>query len=220
MPSARTPRYTIDAEGWLATARRVPSPNFNERPAGTPISLLVIHSISLPPQQYGGAWIDDFFQNRLDCNANSFFAGICTMKVSSHLLIRRDGEMVQYVPFLKRAWHAGVSSFDGVSDCNDFSIGIELEGCDADGYEAAQYRALAAVTRAIRKAYPKITGKRIAGHCDIAPGRKTDPGPHFDWPRYRKLIAARKAAGKPTRKAARKSIRKSPRKKTTRSRKR
>jgi AmpD protein len=216
MPSARTPRYTIDAEGWLASARRAPSPNFNERPADTPISLLVIHSISLPPQQYGGPWIDDFFQNRLDCGAHPYFAGICTMKVSSHLLIRRDGEVVQYVPFLKRAWHAGVSTFNGVSDCNDFSIGIELEGCDAEGYEAAQYRALAAVTKAIRKAYPKITGKRIAGHCDIAPGRKTDPGPHFDWPRYRKLIAARKAVRTTTRKATRKTIRK----KTTRTRKR
>lgn len=183
------PRYTLDPDGWLTPARHVPSPNFNARPANTKISLLVIHSISLPPGQYGGAWIDDFFQNQLDAKAHPYFKSIAAMKVSSHLLIRRTGEVVQYVPFAKRAWHAGVSTFNGVADCNNFSIGIELEGCDTDSYEPAQYRALAAITKMLRKNYPGITSKRIAGHCDIAPGRKTDPGPHFDWKRYRKLLS-------------------------------
>lgn len=119
------------------------------------------------------------------------------MKVSSHLLIRRTGEVVQYVPLEKRAWHAGVSTFNDVADCNNFSIGIEMEGCDHDGYLLAQYRALAAVTKLLRKHYPGITARRIAGHCDIAPGRKTDPGPHFDWKHYRKLLGPSKRATRP-----------------------
>jgi N-acetyl-anhydromuramoyl-L-alanine amidase len=184
-------RYKI-LNGWLNSARRAPSPNFNARPAGTPISLLVIHSISLPPCEYGGAAIENFFQNKLDAAAHPYFKTISAMKVSSHLLIRRDGEAVQFVSFEQRAWHAGVSQFKGVSDCNNFSIGIELEGCDNDGYTAAQYRRLASVTKLLQKTYPKITPTRIAGHCHIAPERKTDPGPHFDWKRFRTAIKKKK----------------------------
>lgn len=183
----RSPRFTIK-EGWLRPARHVLSPNFNARPKGVKISLLVIHAISLPPNEFGGPWIDALFTNTLDPNANPYFKSVHALKVSSHLLIRRDGEVVQYVPFEQRAWHAGVSRFKGVDNCNDFSIGIELEGCDTRAYEPVQYRRLASITRVIRKHYPAITPARIAGHCDIAPGRKTDPGPHFDWIRYRKLV--------------------------------
>ena len=195
---ARTPRFHIDNNGWIAPARHVASPNFNTRPAGTHISLLVIHSISLPPGKFGGPWIDAFFTNRLDSTAHPYFQTIADMKVSSHLLIRRDGSVVQYVPFTQRAWHAGVSQFQGVTECNNYSIGIELEGCDEHGYDAAQYRVLAAITKLLQKTYPGITGERIAGHCDIAPQRKTDPGPHFDWERYRKAIKpkATRARGK------------------------
>lgn len=175
-------------DGWLNTARHAPSPNFNARPANTPISLLVIHSISLPPCEYGGAWIENFFQNKLDADAHPYFKTIGALKVSSHLLIRRDGEAVQFVSFDDRAWHAGVSQFEGVSDCNNFSIGIELEGCNDDGYTPMQYRRLASITKLLQKHYPMITASRIAGHCQIAPERKTDPGPHFAWERYYALL--------------------------------
>ncbi len=185
---AHTPRFRIDVNGWIAPARHVPSPNFNTRPADARISLLVIHSISLPPGEFGGPCIDAFFTNSLDRDAHPYFQSIADMKVSSHLLIRRDGAVVQYVPFTQRAWHAGASQFQGVTECNDYSIGIEMEGCDEYGYETAQYRTLAAITKLLQKNYPDITTERIAGHCDIAPQRKTDPGPHFDWERYRKSI--------------------------------
>jgi AmpD protein len=175
--------------GWLPGARRVPSPNWDARPAGTVVDLLVVHGISLPPGSFGGPWIECLFQNRLDTKAHPYFRGIAELKVSSHLLIRRDAELIQFVALEHRAWHAGVSCFEGRDACNDFSIGIELEGADEIPYEDAQYRVLARTARKIIKRYPAITSKRVVGHCDIAPGRKTDPGPAFDWERLRRLLA-------------------------------
>jgi AmpD protein len=175
----------IDARGWLASARQSPSPNCDERPAGALVDLLVIHNISLPPGLFGGRWLDDLFLGRLDASAHPYFeVARAAGPVSAHLLIRRDGTTIQYVPFALRAWHAGRSSFEGRERCNDFSIGIELEGTDDTPFEAAQYAALTAATCAIVKRYPAIRPHRIVGHSDIAPGRKTDPGPHFDWARY------------------------------------
>jgi AmpD protein len=149
------------------------------------IELLVVHSISLPPGEFGGPGIEQLFLNRIDPAAHPYYGGIADLKVSSHFVVRRDGETIQYVPCVKRAWHAGVSSWNGRSRCNDFSVGVELEGCDDAAFEDAQYGALARLTRTLLRAYP-IAG--IAGHSDIAPGRKTDPGPFFDWPRYRALL--------------------------------
>lgn len=180
--------FSIDAEGWCEQARRVPSPHQNERASPDDISLLVVHGISLPPSQFGGPWIDDLFLGRLDPAAHPYFAEIHQLRVSAHCLIRRDGELVQYVPFGARAWHAGVSSWEGREACNDFSIGIELEGTDELPYEEAQYLTLAGLTRAISGQYPAITPERIVGHCDIAPGRKTDPGDSFEWDHYRHLL--------------------------------
>lgn len=173
-----------DAEGWLPTARHQPSPNYDARPPDTVIDLLVIHNISLPPGEFGGDWIDDLFHNRLDPTAHAYFAAIAAVRVSAHFLIRRDGCLIQYVSCTQRAWHAGVSSFMGRERCNDFSIGIELEGTDTTPFTRAQYHTLAACTRHIRARYPAITLERIVGHSDIAPGRKTDPGPMFDWRCY------------------------------------
>lgn len=169
---------------WLPDARHCPSPNRDPRPAGGPVDLLVIHNISLPPEQFGGDWIEDLFLNRLDPAAHPYFAEIANLTVSAHLLIRRDGELVQFVPLGERAWHAGQSCFEGRECCNDYSIGIELEGSDRQPFTDQQYRTLAAVTREIMQRYPAITPRRIAGHSDIAPGRKTDPGPRFDWQRF------------------------------------
>ncbi|USV57218.1 1,6-anhydro-N-acetylmuramyl-L-alanine amidase AmpD [Aeromonas encheleia] len=180
--------FSIDAEGWCEQARRVPSPHQNERASPDDISLLVVHGISLPPRQFGGPWIDDLFLGRLDPAAHPYFAEIHQLRVSAHCLVRRDGELVQYVPFGARAWHAGVSSWEGREACNDFSIGIELEGTDELPYEEAQYLTLAGLTRAISGQYPAITPERIVGHCDIAPGRKTDPGDSFEWAHYRHLL--------------------------------
>ncbi len=171
-------------DGWLESARRLPSPNHNERPAGEPVSLLVVHSISLPPGIYGGDAIDRLFTNTLEPSAHPYFETIASLRVSAHVLVRRDGELVQYVDFRQRAWHAGVSSFGGRPGCNDFSIGIELEGTDEQPFTDAQYVALVALTRQLQSAFPAITAGRICGHSDIAPGRKTDPGPYFEWPRY------------------------------------
>jgi AmpD protein len=172
----------IDATGnRLLDARQVPSPNCDERPDGKDISLIVIHGISLPPGEYGGAWIDDLFTNRLDPDAHPYFPGIAHLRVSSHVLIRRDGEVVQYVPFRKRAWHAGESCFQGRSCCNDYSIGIELEGQDDEPYAPQQYDQLAALIQLLARTFPDISSDRIRGHSDIAPGRKTDPGAAFDW---------------------------------------
>lgn len=172
-------------EGWLRTAEQCPSPNFNRRPEGMPISLLVIHNISLPPGEFGGQCIRDFFCNRLDCSAHEYFGQLRELQVSAHLLIERGGEAVQFVNFGDRAWHAGQSCYEGTDNCNDFSVGIELEGTDHEAYTEAQYRSLVEVTRSLMQAYPGINPQRIVGHSDIAPGRKTDPGPSFDWDRYR-----------------------------------
>lgn len=175
--------------GWLESVRRCPSPNQDQRPAACEVDLLVIHNISLPPDQYGGPWIDRLFLNQLPPEQHPYFAEIHQLRVSAHLLIRRDGERVQYVPLHRRAWHAGQSCFDGRERCNDFSIGIELEGSDETPYTEAQYRALARTIREIQRRYPAISDDRITGHCDIAPGRKTDPGPAFDWQRLRRLLS-------------------------------
>lgn len=180
---------------WLPGAAHLPSPNADERPAGCVVDLLVVHSISLPPGRYGGPYIRDLFLNRLDPRAHPYFAGIAQLQVSAHLLVRRDGSVVQFVALDRRAWHAGRSCFEGRERCNDFSIGIELEGSDEMPFTAAQYRALAALTAQVQALFPAISGERIVGHCDIAPGRKTDPGPAFDWTRYRALLAAGAVAG-------------------------
>lgn len=175
-------------EGWLKGARRQPSPHFDERPEGENPSLLVVHNISLPPGEFGGPWIDALFLGTLDPHAHPYFADIAHLRVSAHCLIRRDGEIVQYVPFDKRAWHAGVSCYQGREKCNDFSIGIELEGTDTLPYTDAQYQQLARLTQALVVLYPAIA-HHMTGHCDIAPERKTDPGPAFDWVRFRAACA-------------------------------
>ena len=167
--------------GLLRPAKQCPSPNQDERPDGASPELIIVHGISLPPGEYGGTQIESLFTNCLDWNAHPYFREIEGLQVSSHLLIRRCGELVQFVPFGRRAWHAGESSFRGRSCCNDFSIGIELEGSDDTPYTGEQYRHLIAVIQAIIEAYPPNSPRLIAGHCDVAPGRKTDPGPAFDW---------------------------------------
>lgn len=169
----------------LDNATIIPSPHCNARPDESDISLLVIHNISLPPGEFGGSYIEDFFQGKLTSDAHPFFDEIRDVQVSAHCLIKRDGSVVQFVPFNKRAWHAGVSSFEGRGQCNDFSIGIELEGTDDLPYTDAQYQALAAVTQAIMKHYPAVTAERITGHEHIAPERKTDPGLSFHWEKFR-----------------------------------
>jgi AmpD protein len=173
-------------QGRLRQARFSPSPNCGPRPEGCCVDLLVIHNISLPPGCYGGDCIERLFTNCLDWEEHPFFAEIRGAEVSAHLLIRRDGELVQFVNFNERAWHAGQSCHDGRENCNDFSIGIELEGTDEDAYTDAQYRALTGVTGALMDYYACLSPDRIVGHSDIAPGRKTDPGPAFDWDRYRR----------------------------------
>lgn len=181
MSDKKTEFMTI-SHHWLIEAQRCPSPNYNQRPISE-ISLLVIHNISLPPKQYGGGFVEDFFCNQLDSNAHPYFKDIAELKVSSHLFIRRDGSVVQFVPFNKRAWHAGQSHYSGRDNCNDFSIGIELEGCDDEAYSDNQYDMLAKVTQSLMLAYPNITADRITGHEHIAPRRKTDPGASFKWQR-------------------------------------
>ncbi|MGE0385915.1 MAG: 1,6-anhydro-N-acetylmuramyl-L-alanine amidase AmpD [Gammaproteobacteria bacterium] len=183
-------RATIDDAGeWVLEARRVPSPNHDDRPPDTAIDLLVIHAISLPPGRYGGGFVERLFCNTLDCAAHPYFESLRGLRVSAHLLIDRAGALAQFVPLRARAWHAGASSFAGRTACNDFSIGVELEGIDTDGYTEAQYLRLAAVARAAAARWPAITPGRVVGHSDIAPGRKTDPGPHFDWARLRADLA-------------------------------
>lgn len=178
--------------GLLADARVVLSPNADDRPDGSDISLLVIHSISLPPGEFEHShhnrWIERFFCNDLPADAHPYFAEICDLTVSAHALVKRDGEIVQFVPFHKRAWHAGESSYQGRPRCNDYSIGIELEGTDASEFTDAQYQQLASLSASIRRLYPDIMD-HITGHSDIAPGRKTDPGSGFDWQRLKRLIA-------------------------------
>ncbi len=175
-------------QGWLVDARRVPSPNGDERPAGATIDLIIVHGISLPPGEFGGPWIDALFTNQLDPEVHPYFAEIADLRVSSHVLIRRDGELVQYLPFTQRAWHAGRSSYRGREACNDFSIGIELEGSDDIPYEAVQYRRLAELIRTLRHAYPNIAADAVTGHAQVAPGRKTDPGAAFDWAQLAALL--------------------------------
>jgi len=181
--------------GRLPGAAWCPSPNFGARPEGAGISLLVVHNISLPPGQFGGPEIPDFFCNRLDPTAHPYFETIADIQVSAHALIRRDGEVIQFVSLLDRAWHAGRSCFDGREECNDFSIGIELEGADDIPYTEAQYRKLAEIAHEIMTAWPEIDASRIAGHSDIAPGRKTDPGPAFDWEHFMACLNACSGTG-------------------------
>ncbi|MGD8109914.1 1,6-anhydro-N-acetylmuramyl-L-alanine amidase AmpD [Vibrio sp. TRT 17S01] len=180
----------IDDQGWYRLARHVPSPFYDQRSDNEDISLLVVHNISLPPGQFGGPYIEQFFTGKLNPDAHPFFKVIHKMGVSAHCLIRRDGEVVQFVPFQARAWHAGVSSFAGREKCNDYSIGIELEGDDFTAYTAAQYDVLIELTRVIQHRYPMITPARITGHQYIAPLRKTDPGLVFDWVRFKKGVCS------------------------------
>lgn len=186
-----TTQLTVELPaGLMPQARQVASPNHDLRPAGAEIDLLVIHAISLPPAEFGGPYIDQLFTNSLAYDTHPYFTGLRGLKVSSHLLIRRDGELVQYVPFGRRAWHAGASRWGGRPACNDSAIGIELEGCDDSPYEDAQYQCLIAAAQAILAAYPAIAPERVVGHCHIAPERKTDPGPYFDWGRLRRGLSA------------------------------
>lgn len=172
--------WRIDADGWIAGAEKIPSPNFDQRPPGMAVSLIVIHAISLPPGQFGGDGIAALFTNRLDPDRHPYYRNIATLRVSSHFLLRRDGHLVQFVSCDQRAWHAGVSSWQGRERCNDFSLGIELEGCDELPFADAQYMALNRLMSVLRACYPNAD---VVGHSDIAPGRKTDPGPCFEWSR-------------------------------------
>ncbi|GGD64817.1 1,6-anhydro-N-acetylmuramyl-L-alanine amidase AmpD [Lacimicrobium alkaliphilum] len=178
----------FDHSGWNSAAVKHPSSHCDSRPAGVNVSLLVIHNISLPPGKFGGPFIDQLFTGNLNCDDHPYFRKLEGLRVSSHFLIHRDGGLVQYVPTTMRAWHAGKSCYQGRSACNDFSIGIELEGTDTHPYSTDQYRTLLTLTANIMHTYPKITLGRIVGHCDIAPGRKTDPGEAFDWPGFRRQL--------------------------------
>lgn len=179
----------LDQEtAWLVDARHVPSPNHDERPDGVVPSLFIVHGISLPPGEFGGPYIEQLFSNTLDCDAHPYFDGLRELRVSAHALVRRDGEVLQFVPFTKRAWHAGQSVFAGREACNDFSIGVELEGTDDTPYTDAQYRVLAEIVSTLRAVWPAIDASRVVGHCDVAPGRKSDPGEAFDWERFRALL--------------------------------
>jgi AmpD protein len=181
----------IDVErGLMQSVRQVASPNFDARPAGVEADLIVVHGISLPPGEFGGPWIERLFMNTLPRDVHPYFAQIGALRVSSHVFVARDGELTQFVKFTDRAWHAGQSVYDGREACNDFSIGVELEGTDTSPYEDAQYDALAEIVAALCRAYPRLSPERVVGHSDIAPGRKTDPGPEFDWQRARRSIAA------------------------------
>jgi N-acetyl-anhydromuramoyl-L-alanine amidase len=168
----------IDAAGWCDGARRVDSPNCDERPGDGPVSLVVMHSISLPPGDFGGPWIERLFLNRLDPAAHPYFHDIAGLRVSAHFVVRRNGELLQFVPTVKRAWHAGTSSWQGRERCNDYSVGIEMEGCNVLPFEVVQYARALALVDALRRRHPVAD---VVGHSDIAPGRKTDPGACFDW---------------------------------------
>ncbi|MGC7589621.1 1,6-anhydro-N-acetylmuramyl-L-alanine amidase AmpD [Bisgaard Taxon 46] len=171
-------------QGWLDNTKKVASPHYDQRPFPQDISLLIIHYISLPPEQFGGPYIDQFFQGKLEPTAHPYFEEIKEIRVSAHCLINREGEITQYVSFEDRAWHAGLSNFEGREKCNDFSIGIELEGSNEQPFTAKQYRTLTQLTKSLMYFYPKITQQRIVGHCDVSPGRKIDPGQYFDWEKY------------------------------------
>lgn len=183
---------SLDADALLPGACFISSPNFDERPPGETVSLIVIHAISLPPGEFGGDAIAQLFTNRLDPGEHPYYAGIHALRVSAHFLIRRDGALIQFVPCDKRAWHAGASNWRGRQRCNDFSIGIELEGCDDKPFEEAQYRKLVALLDVLGRSYPDA---EVVGHCDIAPGRKTDPGPCFEWSRISQSIPSRRDIG-------------------------
>jgi N-acetyl-anhydromuramoyl-L-alanine amidase len=187
--SAARPRLALDADGYISPARVVDSPNCDDRPADTLITLVVVHGISLPPGEFGGDAIERLFTNTLDPAADPYYATLAGLRVSSHFLVRRDGQLVQFVACTRRAWHAGASAWKGRERCNDFSIGIELEGTDTLAYAGAQYTTLARLVRALRRRYPIAD---VVGHSDVAPGRKTDPGPAFDWLRLRRLTAPRR----------------------------
>lgn len=176
-------------QGWLQGVKHIPSPNYNQRPADNSPRLIVLHNISLPPAQFGGGYIQAFFQNTLDSSIHPYFETIKDLKVSAHVLVLRSGEIIQFVSFNERAWHAGRSSYLGTKECNDYSIGIELEGTDDQAFTDAQYAELNQLLFSIQQHYPQ-TRYHLTGHSDIAPGRKTDPGPHLDWLRIRKALAA------------------------------
>lgn len=178
--------WQMDAQGWCQQAQILVSPNFGPRPEGANIDLLVIHNISLPLAEFGANYVLDLFQNQLDCDAHPSFSDLRGLQVSSHFLIRRDGQLFQFVSGLARAWHAGISSFHGQDGCNDYSIGIELEGCDTSPFSDAQYHSLEQLTHCLLRHFPI---QYIAGHQDIAPGRKTDPGPFFEWARYQQSLS-------------------------------
>lgn len=183
----KTLRWQLNLDGWCEGVMRLPSPNYGTRPAATEISLIVVHNISLPAGQFGGPYIQDLFLNRLDCDAHPSFLALRDLKVSAHFLILRDGALLQFVSTLERAWHAGQSAFEGRNGCNDFSIGIELEGSDELAFEAQQYQTLAALCHVLQQRFPIL---HIVGHNEIAPGRKTDPGPCFDWQHLQDLLQA------------------------------
>ena len=176
--------------GLMRGVRQIASPNQDARPAGVEADLIVVHGISLPPGEFGGPWIDRLFTNSLPADVHPYFAEVGSLRVSSHVVVARDGAVTQYVGFTERAWHAGKSIYQGREACNDFSVGVELEGTDTLPYELAQYAALAEVVAALCAAYPRLSPDALVGHSDIAPGRKTDPGPAFDWPHARRLISA------------------------------
>ncbi len=184
-------RAHLDAAGWLAGAARRPSPNCDRRPDGVPVTLVVVHGISLPPGEFGGDGVERLFTNRLDVRAHPYYESIAALRVSSHFFVRRDGAIVQFVPCSLRAWHAGQSSWQGRERCNDFSVGIELEGTDTRPYTARQYHRLARLVRVLQRHFPV---GHLAGHSEIAPGRKTDPGPGFEWSRLRSLLGLVPAA--------------------------
>lgn len=179
---------TIDDTGWLRSVEAIHSPNYDARPGNSKIKLIVIHGISLPPTEFGGGYIQQLFCNALDAGAHEYFSAICEMRVSAHCLIERDGNLIQFVSFLDRAWHAGESSWRGEQACNDYSIGIELEGTDDLSYAEAQYRQLSLLVASLKSQYGDIDSSAICGHSDIAPGRKTDPGPAFDWQHLHRLF--------------------------------
>ena len=179
--------------GWLQGVRHQPSPHYNARPAGVAVDMLVIHNISLPPGEFGGGHVDALFCNTLDCDAHPFFDALRGLRVSAHFFISRTGDVTQYVSLDDRAWHAGASQWQGRENCNDFSVGVELEGADDIPYADAQYSALCHLAHRIMQHFPLIVPERIVGHCDIAPERKTDPGPAFDWPRYHSMLSGRPA---------------------------
>jgi N-acetyl-anhydromuramoyl-L-alanine amidase len=195
VPEDAAPVKIDPATGLLVAVRQVLSPFYNARPDNVVPELLIVHGISLPPGDFGGPWIDRLFTGNLPADAHPAFQERAGLRVSAHVLIRRGGELVQYVPFTGRAWHAGVSEYRGRANCNDYSIGVELEGTDTVPYTDAQYEALARLATALFGCYPSLSPERVVGHCDVAPGRKSDPGDVFDWVRLRTALAARLAAG-------------------------